>query len=150
MSGNESMQACRVLRNPAANVTARVGTSTILARSRAGGSRTLANITASESQTLHEPELYASRKHVSVLLQKTASLLPQTLSTADSAVGPDSSLFWSNILERSITELSSGSEQVPLKATVAGKQFCGRAVYPFIQVVLALHSRWFRQVGIFA
>ncbi|KAN0091143.1 hypothetical protein V8E55_004709 [Tylopilus felleus] len=113
------MQACRVLRNPAANVTARVGTSTILARSRAGGSRTLANITAGESQTLHEPELYASRKHVSVLLQKTASLLPQTLSTADSAVGPDSSLFWSNILERSITELSSGSEQVPLKATVA-------------------------------
>ncbi|KAF8554204.1 hypothetical protein OG21DRAFT_1413072 [Imleria badia] len=98
------MQACRVLRNSA--TTAWTGASiTRLARSR-----TLANVAASESE---------SRKHVSILLQKTASLLPRTLSTADSAVGPDSSAFWSDILETSITELSSGSNQVPLKATIA-------------------------------
>ena len=141
---NESMQACRVLRNSA--TTARTGTGiTRLARSR-----TLANVASGES---HESE---SRNRVSILLQKTASLLPRTLSTADNAVGPESSAFWSDILERSITELSSGSDQVPLKATIAGKRFCDCGVHPFIPdcyplgLVLALmYSLWSRQVGLF-
>lgn len=134
------MQACRALRNPPA--TARTGASintfSLLACSKpcspihSDHGRTFANAAASEFQAVHEPELSTNRKRVSILLQKTVSLLPRSLSVADSAVGPVSSLFWSNILERSITELDSGSDQVPLKATIAGKRFCDCAVHPFI------------------
>ena len=130
------MQACRVLRNSAATsrTSASINALSIPACSKTRPpvhGRTLASVAASESQALHEPELSASRKRVSILLQRTVSLLPRTLSTAGSA-GPDSSLFWSNILERSITELNSGSDQAPLKATIAGKQSCDCAVHPFI------------------
>ncbi|KAF8444609.1 hypothetical protein L210DRAFT_3758591 [Boletus edulis BED1] len=121
------MQACRVLRTSPA--TARTGTSINPIRSRIrlpDHGRALATEAANGFQTLQESEPSASRSRVSALLQKTVSLLPQTLSTADNAVGPDSSLFWSNILERSITELSSGSDQVPSKVSIAGKWFfCG-------------------------
>lgn len=157
------MQACRILRNPAA--TSRAGVSinscSLLARSRTSPlvhsdhGKTLASVAASEPQALHEPELPATRKRVSILLQKTVSLLPRTLSTADSAVGPSSSHFWSNILERSITELYSGSDQVSLKATIAGERVSHYVVHPFIPDYYRLVSflpqcsLWFRQVGLF-
>lgn len=157
------MQACRILRNPAATPRAGVSISScsLLARSRTSPlvrldhGKTLASVAASESQALHEPELPATRKRVSLLLQKTVSLLPRTLSTAGNAVGPSSAHFWSNILERSITELGSGSDQVPLKATIAGKRVCHCVVHPFIpdyhRLVLFFPrcSLWFRQVGLF-
>ncbi|KAG8213935.1 hypothetical protein J3R82DRAFT_10681 [Butyriboletus roseoflavus] len=121
------MQACRVLRN-SSTLTPRTGasiTSLFLPHTVpnhfsvpsviSDHGRHLANIAP-----LHQPEQsLAIRKRVSILLQKTVSLLPRTLPTTDGAIGPESSLFWSNILERSIAELSSGSDQVSLKATVA-------------------------------
>lgn len=128
------MKTCKhlVLRNSSALTPwtgARISSlSLVRTRSTSLAGRSLANVAVSEFQALHQPE----QKRVSVLLQKTLSLLPRTLSTADGAAGPESSLFWSNILERSITELSSSSDQVPLKATIAGKQFCHRVVHPFI------------------
>lgn len=115
------MQACRVR-------TGATITSLSLPHTTPTRFRSLANIAA-----LHQPEQsLATRERVSILLQKTVSLLPRTLSTADGAIAPESSLFWSNLLERSITELSSGSDQVPLKATVAGKRLYDCVVRPFI------------------
>ncbi|KAF9227352.1 hypothetical protein BS17DRAFT_775358 [Gyrodon lividus] len=64
-------------------------------------------------------ELPSTRNQVLALLQKTLSLLPRTLSTADGSVGPESSAFWSDILERASVELASGSIQAPSKATIA-------------------------------
>ena len=119
------MQACRVLRHSTATARTSASITHLVChktrRSKRG--RTVANAAASD-----EPS-------VSTLLQKTASLLPRTLSPADSAVGPDSSLFWCNILERSITELSSSSDQVPL--TVAGKRVCDCVVYQFTIVLVS-------------
>lgn len=122
------MQTCRVLRNSLATVRTSPSINsfslphTFLARSTSPAvdsdyGRTLANV--AQAQVSHEPE-----QRVSLLLQKTVSLLPRTLSTADGALGPESALFWSNTLERFITELGSGSDQVPLKATITGEWFC--------------------------
>jgi hypothetical protein len=66
-------------------------------------------------------ELPSTRNQVLTLLHKTLSLVPRTLSTADGAVGPESSAFWSDILERASAELVSGSIQTPPKATIAGE-----------------------------
>lgn len=99
------MKACRVLR------TTSTRANTSLARSI-----TLAHVA-------HPSHVGPTRKRVFLLLQKVVTLLPRTLSIADGAVGPESSLFWSNILERSTSELSSGSDPVPSKATITGEFF---------------------------
>lgn len=163
------MQACRVLRNSSALAprtdagitsfslpnTIRTGTRPRSPLVDSDHARSLANVAVSESQALHQPEQSSTRKRASILLQNTVSLLPRALSNAETAVGPESSIFWRNILERSITELSSGSDQVPLKATIAGKPFCDCVVRPFIPdpalllSFLFLCSLWFRQVGLF-
>ncbi|KIK92140.1 hypothetical protein PAXRUDRAFT_147960 [Paxillus rubicundulus Ve08.2h10] len=74
------------------------------------------------TEGLREPdgvELTSTRNQVVALLHKTLSLVPRTLSTADGAVGPESSTFWSDILERAGAELVSGSIQTPPRATIA-------------------------------
>ena len=115
------MQACRVLRTSARIST---GTNASLPRAFLAQFASAAvdndNVVRAAGNP-HEPEQSSARKCVAVLLQKTVSLLPQTLSTSNGALGPESTLFWSNILERSLTELGSGSDQVPLKATIAGE-----------------------------
>ncbi|KAH0827868.1 hypothetical protein J3R83DRAFT_3495 [Lanmaoa asiatica] len=132
------MKACRVLRKSSASVNP---FNRPFRFADSDHRRSLANVAASESQAIHQPEQASTRKRVSILLQKTLSLLPRTLCTAGDTLGPESSVFWSHILERSINELSPCSDQASLMATIAGKRFCDCVVHPFIPDLLL---SWFR------
>ncbi|KAG9316622.1 hypothetical protein JVU11DRAFT_2676 [Chiua virens] len=127
------MQACRVLRNsvatPSVNTPARLPY-TVFVRSKSFAvdydhGRSLTNV-APVGSNWQSP----TQARTSELLQKAVSLLPRSLSTEDGAVGPDSSFFWSNVLERSIAELISGSDQVPSMASIV---VCGLDKWPCSQ-----------------
>ncbi|KIJ67783.1 hypothetical protein HYDPIDRAFT_25255 [Hydnomerulius pinastri MD-312] len=89
--------------------------------------RKYATVSSATVRASPDAEVPATRHQALTLLAKTLSVLPRTLPTDEGAVGPESSAFWCDILDRAGVELGSGSVRAPAKATITVCGFDERA-----------------------